>query len=208
VSRYTTPLHVRRGAFPDTSNISSMAARHISVREAQNTFPELAKLLSSTREQVVVEVPETRGLALVSAEQLFALEESLELMSDSEQLERIKAGEAALVSGNFVSQGEFEQEMGVATRTMPTRWRLVISGPARRAILGLPNETSRPRVVEFLTGDLVERPGDVGVELEGQLSRRYVASVSDQRVVYRLDPTNRAVRVVDVQRGERMYVRR
>jgi mRNA-degrading endonuclease RelE of RelBE toxin-antitoxin system len=63
-------------------------------------------------------------------------------------------------------------------------------------------------VVEFLTGDLVERPGDVGIELEAQLSRRYVAAVADQRVVYRLDPTNRAVRVVDVQRGERIYVRR
>jgi PHD/YefM family antitoxin component YafN of YafNO toxin-antitoxin module/mRNA-degrading endonuclease RelE of RelBE toxin-antitoxin system len=185
-----------------------MAARHISVREAQNTLPELAKLLSTSREQVVIEVTETRGLALVSAEQLFALEETLELMSDPEQLERIKAGEQALVSGNFVSQGEFEQEMGVSTRTMPSRWRLVVSGPARRAILGLPIETSRPRVVEFLTGDLVERPGDVGIELEAQLSRRYVAAVADQRVVYRLDPTNRAVRVVDVQRGERIYVRR
>lgn len=185
-----------------------MAARHISVREAQNTLPDLAKLLCSSREQVVVEVPETRGLALLSAEQLFALEETLELMSDTEQLERIKAGENALASGNFVSQGEFEQEMGISTRTMPTRWRLVVSGPARRAILGLPNETSRPRIIDFITSDLVERPGDVGVELEGQLSRRYVAAVADQRIVYRLDPTNRAVRVVDVQRGERIFVRR
>lgn len=185
-----------------------MAARHISVREAQTTFPELAKLLCSTREQVVVEVPETRGLALVSADQLFAIEETLELMSDTEQLERIKAGEQALASGNFVSQGEFEHEMGISTRTMPTRWRLVVSGPARRAILGLPIESSRPRVVDFLTGELVERPGEVGVELEGQLSRRYVVAVADQRVVYRLDPTNRAVRVVDIQRGERIFVRR
>ena len=78
----------------------------------------------------MVEVPETKGLALVSAEQLFALEETLELMSDAELLERIKAGEHALASGNFVSQGAFEQEMGISTRTMPTRWRLVVSGPA------------------------------------------------------------------------------
>ena len=139
------------------------------------------------------------GWRLLSADHLFALEETLELMCDTEQLERIKAGEQALVSGNFVSQGEFEQQMGISTRTMPTRWRLVVSGPARRAILGLPIETSRPRVVDFLTGDLLESPGTVGVELEGHLSRRYVASVADQRIIYRLDPTNRAVRVVDVQ---------
>ncbi len=83
-------------------------------------------------------------------------------MCDTEQLERIKAGEQALVSGNFVSQGEFEQEMGISTRTMPTRWRLVVSGPARRAILGLPIETSRPRVVDFVTGDLLESPSGRG----------------------------------------------
>jgi mRNA-degrading endonuclease RelE of RelBE toxin-antitoxin system len=123
-------------------------------------------------------------------------------------MERIKAGEEALASGNFVSQGQFEQEMGISTRTMPTRWRLVVSGPARRAILSLPIESSRPKVVDFLTGDLAESPGEVGVELEGQLARRYVASVGDQRVVYRLDPTNRAVRVVDVQRGERVFMGR
>lgn len=187
---------------------TAMGARHISVREAQTTLPELAKLLSTTRQQVVVEVPETRGLALLSADHLFALEETLELMCDTEQLERIKAGEQALVSGNFLSQGEFEQQMGISTRTMPTRWRLVVSGPARRAILGLPVETSRPKVVEFVTGDLLESPGTVGVELEGHLSRRYVASVADQRVIYRLDPTNRAVRVVDVQLGQHVHVSR
>lgn len=186
----------------------AMGARHISVREAQTTLPELAKQLSTTRQQVVVEVPETRGLAIVSADLLFALEETLELMCDTEQFERIKAGEQALVSGNFVSQGEFEQQMGISTRTMPTRWRLVVSGPARRAILGLPAETSRPKVIDFVTGDLLESPGTVGVELEGQLSRRYVASVADQRIVYRLDPTNRAVRVVDVQRSARIFVAR
>jgi PHD/YefM family antitoxin component YafN of YafNO toxin-antitoxin module len=185
-----------------------MGARHISVREAQTTLPELAKQLSTTRQQVVVEVPETKGLALLSVEHLFALEETLELMCDTERLERIKAGEQALASGNFLSQGEFEQQMGISTRTMPTRWRLVVSGPARRAILGLPAETSRPRVIDFVTGDLLESPATVGVELEGQLSRRYVASVADQRVVYRLDPTNRAVRVVDVQRGQRVFVSR
>ena len=190
------------------TNIPSMAARHISVREAQNTLSELVKMLSTTRQQVVVELPETRGVVLVSEEYLFALEETLELMSDAEHLDRIKAGEQALASGNFVSQGQFEQEMGVSIRTMPTRWRLFVSGPARRAILSLPIEMSRARVVEFLTDDLAERPGEVGVELEGQLSRRYVASVADQRVVYRLDPTNRAVRVVDVQRGERVFMAR
>ncbi len=183
-----------------------MGARHISVREAQTTLHELAKQLATTRQQVVIEVPETRGLAILSAEHLFALEETLELMCDTEQLERIKAGEQALVSGNFLSQGEFEQQMGISTRTMPTRWRLVVSGPARRAILGLPLETSRPKVIDFVTGDLLESPATVGVELEGQLSRRYVASVADQRIVYRLDPTNRAVRVVDVQRGQRIFV--
>ena len=192
---------------PQVASIA-MGARHISVREAQTTLPELAKQLSTTRQQVVVEVPQTRGLAIISADLLFALEETLELMSDNEQLERIKAGEQALVSGNFVSQGEFEQQMGISTRTMPTRWRLVVSGPARRAILGLPSETSRPRVVDFVTGDLLESPGSVGVELEGQLSRRYVASIADQRIVYRLDPTNRAVRVVDVQRSARIFVAR
>ena len=129
-------------------------------------------------------------------------------MCDTEQLDRIRAGEQALVSGNFFSQGEFEQQMGISTRTMPTRWRLVVSGPARRAILGLPGETSRTRVIDFVTGDLLESPGTVGVELEGQLSRRYVAAVADQRVVYRLDPTNRAVRVVDVQRAQRVFLSR
>jgi PHD/YefM family antitoxin component YafN of YafNO toxin-antitoxin module len=185
-----------------------MGARRISVHEAQNTLPELARSMASTRQHVVVEVPGTGGVAILSAEQLFALEETIELLCDTEQLDRIKAGEQALASGNFVSQGQFEQEMGISTRTMPSRWRLVISGPARRAVLGLPVETSRPRVVEFLAGELVEDPGTVGAELEGQLSRRYVASVAGQRVVYRLDPTNRAVRVIDVQRGERVFVRR
>jgi mRNA-degrading endonuclease RelE of RelBE toxin-antitoxin system len=91
---------------------------------------------------------------------------------------------------------------------MPSRWRLVISGPARRAVLGLLSDTSRSRVVEFLAGELVDEPGTVGAELEGQLSRRYVAIVGGQRVIYRLDPTNRAVRVIDVQNGERVFVGR
>jgi mRNA-degrading endonuclease RelE of RelBE toxin-antitoxin system len=190
------------------SSIPAMPARRISVREAESTLYEIAGDLASSRQHLVIEVPGTPGLAILSAEQLFALEESLELMCDTEQYERIKVGEQALVSGNFVSQGEFEKEMGLSTRTMPSRWRLFVSGPARRAILGLLVETSRPRVVEFITGDLLENPSGVGVELEGQLSRRHVAAVADQRIVYRIDPTNRAVRIVDVQRGERVFVRR
>ena len=185
-----------------------MPVRRISVREAQTTLQDMAGALASSRQHIVVEVPGTQGLAILSAEMLFALEESLELMCDTEQYERIKAGESALVSGAFVSQGEFEQEMGLSTRTMPSRWRLVVSGPARRAILGLPVETSRPKVLEFITGDLLENPGIVGVELEGQLARRHAAAVADQRVIYRMDPSNRAVRVIDVQRAERVFIRR
>jgi len=178
------------------------------MREAQTNFPELAKLVASSRQQIVVEVPDTPGLALVPADHLFALEETLEIISHPDRLDRIKTGEEALVAGNFVSQGQFEQEMGMATRTMPTRWRLFLSGPARRAVLGLAPEVSRPKVVEFLTGELLEQPASAGVELEGQLARRYVATISDQRLIYRLDPTNRAVRVIDVQSDERVFVGR
>jgi mRNA-degrading endonuclease RelE of RelBE toxin-antitoxin system/PHD/YefM family antitoxin component YafN of YafNO toxin-antitoxin module len=185
-----------------------VTVRRISVREAQTTLPELVAAVASARDQIIVEVPGTQGLAIVSADQLFALEESLEIMCDPEQFERVKTGEQALVSGNFVSQGEFEKEMGISTRTMPTRWRLMVSGPARRAILGLLAETSRPQVIEFMTGELLENPISVGVELEGQLARRHAAAVADQRVIYRMDPTNRAVRVIDVQRADRVYVRR
>jgi mRNA-degrading endonuclease RelE of RelBE toxin-antitoxin system/PHD/YefM family antitoxin component YafN of YafNO toxin-antitoxin module len=186
-----------------------MPSRKISAHEAQANFMDLISRLGPGGESLVIDVPGTRGLAILPAELLEAYEETIEILSDPTLLERVRAGDFALQSGSFIAQKDFETEFGMDVAKTGTRpWRLVVSNTARTALRSLPRETSRAQVIEFVAGPLLDNPTHVGVELAADLARHFSAHIVDQRVVYRLDTTQKIVRLIDVHLWEHRYLTR
>ena len=95
--------------------------------------------------------------------------------------------------------------MGPVTNPKPGRWRLMVSARAPHRHPLPPARRGAAKVAEFLTGPLLDGPEGHGMELAGELAHRYVSLVAD-RVVWRPDTSNRAVRVVDVHRADRQYL--
>lgn len=82
--------------------------------------------------------------------------------------------------------------------------RLLVASSAERTLRRLP-EAAAAAMVEFMTGSLLENPMRVGTpllfELEGYLSARR----GPYRVTYRVDKTERAVRVVRIEHRADVY---
>jgi len=180
-----------------------MPARTIPAVEADVSLAAAAGQVRATRETVLVEVPGTPGVAMVPAEVLAGLEETVAVLGDPTVVQRLRQGEYALQTGNFLGQQELEQRLGVpASPVNPgvSAWRLVAAAGACQAIEALANEHVRRAVTAFVFTTLRDAPAAAGVELRGELNRRYAARVGGQRVVYRLDTTQRVVRLIDVHR--------
>jgi mRNA-degrading endonuclease RelE of RelBE toxin-antitoxin system len=181
--------------------------RRLSIKEAQNTLGDVApQLASGAGTELVIEVAGTRGITLVSTDRYEGLIETLEIMSDIEMRDQLRNADMALQSGNFIKQVDFEREYGLSP--VNGRWKLVVSGPAHKSVLNVPAMSSRNRILEFVLGPLVDNPEGLGLELVGDLARRYKATVGDYRVIYRFEPFQQVVRLVDVLRGDYFHVGR
>ena len=88
-----------------------------------------------------------------------------------------------------------------------SRWKLVVGGPARQALVELA-EADRKEVWRLLVGELVADPEGTGIELLGDLSRRHLVVVAGLRVIYRIDTTQHAVRLIDLHRREFLHLER
>jgi mRNA interferase RelE/StbE len=86
------------------------------------------------------------------------------------------------------------------------RWRLEVAAPARRHLDRLPEKVA-VAVLEFLLGPFLDNPRRVGHPLHGRLAGLLAARVGAYRIVYRLDPRARLIRVVDIDHRADVYRR-
>lgn len=77
-------------------------------------------------------------------------------------------------------------------------YRLLISGPAVRALTRSLPEKVATAVYEFLTGPLLENPRRVGKPLDPPLAPAYSARRGTYRVLYLIDDAHRTVRVTAI----------
>jgi mRNA-degrading endonuclease RelE of RelBE toxin-antitoxin system len=176
---------------------------------------EVLEAVSRGYERVHVPVQGSSGVSMVCTAALDALEESFEIMSEHSLGERLRRGEHALRTGDFVSEKELAEELGLAFAPdaggmvalaapgatpaggTAARWRLVTGRPAKDALVGV-HERERAELWRFVTGTLLVDPDRCGIELVGDLAPRLLARVAGYRVIYRTDTIQHAVRLIDI----------
>lgn len=84
------------------------------------------------------------------------------------------------------------------------RFELRLAPSAERTLQRLP-ESVAAAIVEFATGPLLEEPFRVGKQLRRELAGYHVARRGDYRVIYRIDETALAVRVVRIDHRADIY---
>lgn len=84
------------------------------------------------------------------------------------------------------------------------RFELRLAPSAERTLRRLP-ESVAAAIVQFATGPLLEEPFRVGKQLRRELAGYHVARRGDYRVIYRIDETAVAVRVVRIDHRADIY---
>jgi mRNA interferase RelE/StbE len=82
---------------------------------------------------------------------------------------------------------------------------LIVARPAARAIAEELPEAVASAVIEFITGDLIDKPKRVGRELRNELAGIYSARRGTYRVLYRIDEEQRQVTVLRVEHRSSAY---
>jgi PHD/YefM family antitoxin component YafN of YafNO toxin-antitoxin module/mRNA-degrading endonuclease RelE of RelBE toxin-antitoxin system len=185
----------------------------LEVSAAAPRLGELAAGVAAHGERVTLLDGGAPVAVLVRPYDLRALLESVELLSDRAVMQRILDGESAFQAGDVISGSDLgsldpggrivhHATARSAAQGMPAdgHWEMAVSGPASRALAKLPHHI-RDLVLHLMFDQLTVDPTRYGIELRGGLSRRYVAHVETEMVVYRLDTVKRAVRVIEVLRG-------
>jgi PHD/YefM family antitoxin component YafN of YafNO toxin-antitoxin module/mRNA-degrading endonuclease RelE of RelBE toxin-antitoxin system len=185
----------------------------LEVSAAAPRLSELAASVAAHGERVTLLDQGAPVAVLVRPYDLRALLESVELLSDRDVMHRILEGESAFQGGDVISGsdlGSLDPEQRFAGQAAARsagpsappdgHWELAVSGPASRSLAKLPAHM-RDLVLHLMFDQLTLDPTRYGVELRGGLSRRYVAHVETEMVVYRLDTVKRVIRVIEVLRG-------
>jgi PHD/YefM family antitoxin component YafN of YafNO toxin-antitoxin module/mRNA-degrading endonuclease RelE of RelBE toxin-antitoxin system len=186
----------------------------LEVSAAAPRLSELAAGVAAHGERVTLLDGGAPVAVLVRPYDLRALLESVELLSDRAVMQRISEGESAFQSGDVISGSDLGSldpggrivhhatARSAAAPGVPAdgHWEIAVSGPASRALAKLAPHI-RDRVLHLMFDQLTIDPTRYGIELRGGLSRRYIAHVETEMVVYRLDTVKRAVRVIEVLRG-------
>ena len=174
---------------------------------------EVVDHVLATRERVLVERDGAPAAVIISARELEGLEYTIDLLSEPKTVRRIREAEAALQSGNLYMGEELAAldpdarfvvravtggaSLAAARSSADTRWGLVGSEPARKALDELQFHVA-DEARRFIFGQLLIDPIGSGVELHGFLARRLAARVETALVIYRLDSVKRVVRLVEV----------
>lgn len=86
-----------------------------------------------------------------------------------------------------------------------TRYDLVVTAPAARAIREALPEAVAFAVIDFITGPLLDNPKRVGAPLRGELEGIWSARRGTYRVLYRTDEENHEVVVLRVGHRRDIY---
>ncbi len=125
-------------------------------------------------------------------EQLDAMRETMEILSDPKRAVRVRAGRQAVASGDVVA---LEESSGDAPPT-PGAWRVALAGPVARELeqTGDPSSTA----VGELLRELAARPDERGRALGMGLVGVWSAHVGSQRILYALQEEQRLVTVLSI----------
>ena len=85
-----------------------------------------------------------------------------------------------------------------------TRWSLQVAASAERTLTRLP-EGVAAAIVEFLVGPMLDGPERVGKPLQRELTGYHSARRGAYRIVYRIQPQERVVRVVRIEHRADVY---
>lgn len=89
--------------------------------------------------------------------------------------------------------------------TSPTRYELVLTPPAQRAIARRLPEPVAAAVIEFLTTALVDNPHRVGKRLRDDLAGIWSARRGTYRVLYRINEVTLEVVVLRIEHRRDVY---
>jgi prevent-host-death family protein len=177
----------------------------LSVDEASLKLSDLVWNAKTTGERVVLVLDGQPAAAIVRLRDIEALEETIELLSSGDVVHRLADADAAFGGGDVLAGSDLSaiDPSGRYAKSKPNvkpgeePWELLVSGQASRTISKLPGHVA-DAVARLMFVRLTSEPQQAGVELRGQLSRRFAARVETETVIYRLDTTKHSVRVLDV----------
>jgi len=125
-------------------------------------------------------------------EQLDAMRETMEILSDPKMAMRVRAGRGAVASGDVVA---LDERSGGSLPT-PGEWRVALTGPAARELAqsSEPSNTAVRELLRALAASPAERGRALGMGLAGVWSARD----DSQRVLYAINEEQRLVTVLSV----------
>ena len=175
------------------------------------TQEELYELLKSTTvggKRFVININEggqIRSVVLIDAKELSSIEETLSLMEDADEIKRIKNGDLAVHTGDFLSENEIIEEfqkLGHPTNIQRSyaQWHLVIARQVRNTVFCF-NFTEIQDLLKFLFNDLLSQHEKLGSRLLADLSGLATVRHGEFRIIYRLDNTQKVLRVIEVQKN-------
>jgi prevent-host-death family protein len=177
-------------------------AKTVPVREFRNRLSTLLSDVADRRDHVLVTRNGKPAAALVPIDEYDALEETAEILSDSETLAAIETGLAEISRGEIVTLEDLRDELA---KRRSTRWavaRVVLARRARGELLSL----SWPLIdaVQEALG-LLERDPLAGHVLRGRLRGLRSLRMGTYRIIYQLAEPERTVRVVAIRHRSIAY---
>ncbi|MGI8595917.1 MAG: type II toxin-antitoxin system RelE family toxin [Thermoleophilaceae bacterium] len=122
------------------------------------------------------------------------MQESMEILSDPRMVMRVRAGRAAVASGDVVALAE---PSGSSPATPGGRWRVVLTGPAAQELeqRDEPSAGAARELLGAIAASPAERGRALGMGLVGLLSARE----GSRRVLYAMHEEERRVTVLTVE---------
>lgn len=120
------------------------------------------------------------------------MRETMEILSDPKMAMRVRAGRAAVASGDVVAL----DEPSAGSPPTPGEWRVALAGPVARELAqsGEPPSTAVREVLRALAANPAERGRALGMGLVGVWSARE----ESQRVLYAMHEGQRLVTVLSI----------
>ena len=83
----------------------------LSITDARKTLPALVEKVAKTSQQVFLTVKGRVKVALISAEELLLMQETIELLSDTEAMSSIRQGRKEIQHKDIISWDEVKKEI-------------------------------------------------------------------------------------------------
>ena len=166
--------------------------------EIKKRLSEIIDGVEQRHDRVVLTRNGRAAAVIVSPQELEALEESLEILSNPKAVREIRKADAEIDRGRFLTAEELREV------SQAVKWSLQVAPSAERTLRRLP-ENVAAAIVEFLVGPLLEEPERVGRPLRRELAGYMSARRGSYRIVYRIVAEGRVVRVVRIEHRADVY---